>query len=222
MSRTHAPTSGSSRPPSSSSASFATPGDDLDDAAEDAAALLDDLEADELEDVVLVLARSAGSASRAHLERRPARDRAVEPDHGPAAGAAPRDDDLGLARRRRAGATPAANQRASSLASSTKNAPSSPCGRPDPADETRPGCRSHRRSRPARGGRRGRQLARIDRAQRAHDPPAAADHLADVVRRRRAAGGRARRRAPRLDPHGIGIVDELAREDTRAARPSGR
>ena len=56
------------------------------------------LEADELEDVVLVLVRRRQRRAR-HLERSAPRcDRAVEPDHRPAAAAAlRRDDDLGLA-----------------------------------------------------------------------------------------------------------------------------
>src|SRR5262249_24272589 len=56
---------------------------------------LDDLEADELERVVLALLRRRKRLAR-HLEQGPARDRPVEPDHRPAARAAAGDDNLCL------------------------------------------------------------------------------------------------------------------------------
>ena len=69
---------------------------DVCDPAETPPALLDDLEADELEDVVLVLLRRWQRRPR-DLEERTACDGPLEPDHGPAAGALRLDDPQRLA-----------------------------------------------------------------------------------------------------------------------------
>ena len=81
---------------SSSSTSFAGSGRDLGHAAELRAAVLLDLEADELEGVVLALL-GLGQLAPVDLDRVAARRLAVEPDHGTAAGALRLDDPRRLA-----------------------------------------------------------------------------------------------------------------------------
>ena len=74
-------------------------GRDLGDAAQLLAALLLDLEADELERVVLALGR-LGQLFALDLDRGAARNLAVEADHRPAAGSLRLDDLRGLDRQR--------------------------------------------------------------------------------------------------------------------------
>ena len=91
--RTQSSTIGSSTPPSSSSTSFATPGVTAATRSERAPVLLHDLEADQLERVVLVLVGRRQLVAL-DLERRAALDRAVELDHRPARTSARCADDL--------------------------------------------------------------------------------------------------------------------------------
>ena len=101
--------------------------DHIRDDTEPAAALLLHLEADELEHVVLTRPRGR-QVCPGNLEPRTAWNRAVEPDHEPAARVlALLDADLLAPARRTA---PGSKRFGSSLACSTTNDPSRPCGLP--------------------------------------------------------------------------------------------
>ena len=200
-----------------SSASFAGPGSTSRDAPERPPALLHHLEPDELEGVVLVLAGSAAAASRGTSSSAPRATR-----HGRAgsrAGRRPprRERPPRPPRRRRAASRPARTSAGRRSAPRRRTRRRARAARPTRPTSTRSAGHSgdlDEHAAPVAGRARA-----DDRAQRADDPPAAADHLADVVRARRAGRGRARRRAPRSRRAPRPGRRPARARGTRAARP---
>ena len=177
----------------------------------DAAALLDDLEPDELEGVVLVLLRSAAApraAPRAPCPRatgrssritgRPPAPRRATTTSASSPPASSRAPDLEPAR-------------SSSLGSSTKNAPSSPCGRPTRPTSTRSGAGQPAISTSTRRPSRAELARTTVRSARTIRPPRPITLPTSSGRDVQAEDERAVALLA-LHAHRIGVVDELARE----------
>ena len=100
-------------------------------------ALVDHVEPDEVGDVVAVGRELGEAASRGTRQLGTARDRAVELDCAAPAADLPRQHDDRAGSPSTSSSAPTSNRLGSSLASSTTNAPSSPCGRPTRPTRTR-------------------------------------------------------------------------------------
>ena len=163
--------------------------------------------------------RGASSSLPRAAPRRPrGSSQPVEAQDRPRVGAR-RGASISCCARPRHDAASPQRRAAARRARTTWKQPSSPCGRPTPADVSSSGV--NRRCRRARGGSSLHRGGLHDRAQRVRGASAAADDLAVVVvGDRQLEHDRAVVLLELLDRHLVGLVDERRARGTRAAPSS--